>query len=81
MTFTHFEGLDNLWKQLFLLVPHSALGHSRLEVWRGGGGKFNIWEENEEEEEVEEEEVEEEEEKKDEEEDEKSEDEAVQKGL
>ena len=22
---THFEGLDNLWKQLFLLVPHSAL--------------------------------------------------------
>ena len=22
---THFEGLDNLWKQLFLLFPHSAL--------------------------------------------------------
>ena len=26
LKFTHFEGLDNLWKQLFLLVPHNALG-------------------------------------------------------
>ena len=26
LKFTHFEGLDNLWKQLFLLVFHSAVG-------------------------------------------------------
>ena len=25
LKFTHFEDLDNLWKQLFLLAPHSAL--------------------------------------------------------
>ena len=25
LKFTHFEGLDILWKQLFLLVPHSAV--------------------------------------------------------
>ena len=25
LKFTHFEGLDNLWRQLFLLVPLSAL--------------------------------------------------------
>ena len=25
LKFTHFEGLDNLWKQLFILVPHSAV--------------------------------------------------------
>ena len=25
LKFTHFEGLDNLWKQLFLLFPYSAL--------------------------------------------------------
>ena len=25
LKFTHFESLENLWKQLFLLVPHSAL--------------------------------------------------------
>ena len=25
LKFTQFEGLDNLWKQLFLLVPHSAM--------------------------------------------------------
>ena len=25
LKFTHFESLDNLWKQLFLLVPHSAV--------------------------------------------------------
>ena len=28
---THFEGLDNLWKQLYLLVPYSALNHVPLQ--------------------------------------------------
>ena len=30
LKFTHFEGLDNLSKQLFLLVPHSALVYQWL---------------------------------------------------
>ena len=34
LKFTHFEGRDNLWKQLFLLVPHSALGSEHLTVWQ-----------------------------------------------
>ena len=25
LKFTHFEGLDNRWKQLFILVPYYAL--------------------------------------------------------
>ena len=37
LKFTHFEGLDNLWKQLFILVPHSAL-YSGTHIWDWGGG-------------------------------------------
>ena len=32
LKFTYFEGLDNLWKQLFLLFPHSALVQDQVQV-------------------------------------------------
>ena len=38
LKFTHFEGRDNFWKQLFLLVTYSALATETCSYTRGTVG-------------------------------------------